>query len=274
MNVCCSLADLHLQILKISRPTGEGECPPYVERAHQLNDLIQSKIGSRELCDDEIVDLGDSGSDNPTSEFGDESDISDDEAPRKAPAPAPAASRPTPRVRTTKVDTPLPSRLSSSNGRKPATRGLDLLTSMGEALNPQNLSQRESDRALMMYYQQQLLVLQNQNFSLQTQLNQSERYRNMTERRADCLEYKLGIALSAQPRGQHPPISPPPAVTRNTRWQATYQDGGQSSWFGRYEDGPTDLADADGIQIIPWSPSSPPATTPPNSLNGSVIGRD
>jgi hypothetical protein len=142
---------------------------------------------------------------------------------------------------------------------------------MGEVFDPQNLAQRESERTSMMYHQQQLLVLQNQNFSLQTQLNQSERRRNVAERRADRLEYKLGIALSVQSRGRPPSISPPPATTRITRWQATYKDGGRSCWFGSYKDGPADVDDATDVRIIPWSPTSPPheeGTTPPDSVNG------
>jgi hypothetical protein len=265
-------AEQLLQILNIPRPTGKGECPDFVERAHQLNDLIQSKIGSRKLADDEIVDSEDS--DDPASESGNESDMADDEDPREAPPTlTPSASQPAPCVRTVRVDTPLQSRLSNTNGRKPTTRGLDLLTSMSEALDPQNIAQRESERTSMMFYQQQLLVLQNQNFSPQTQLNQSERRRNIAERKADRLEYKLGLALSAQSRGRHVSISPPPAISRITRWQATYRDGGHFSWFGRYEDGPADVADAADVRTIPWSPTSPPyqPTTPPDSVDGASV---
>ena len=260
-----------MQILKIPRPTGKGECPEYVERAHQLNDLIQAKIGSCTLTDNKITDSNNSDSDL-MSESGNDSGTSDNEdACRTLPTPAPATNQPTPRVQTVRVDTPLPSRLSNTSGHKPTTRGLDLLTSIGEALNPQKIAQSESERASMMYYHQQLLVLQNQNFSLQTQLNQSERCCNMAECRADHLKYKLGIALSTQSRGQRPSISPPPAITRNTRWQATYRDGGQSSWFRRYEDGPADLTNTADVHIIPWSPTSPPPATPPDSPNGATV---
>lgn len=266
------LNDFVLQLLKVTRRTGEGECPEYVERAHEAHDSIQSKIGSRDHDDDELADeLEDSGDDEDLemSEFGDESDNSDNEDPTPT-VPPPITTQRAPHVRTVKIDTPLPSRFSNTNNRKPASRGLDLLASMGEAFDPQNLSQRESERASMLYHQQQLLVLQNQNFSLQTQLAQSERRRNIAERRADRLEYKLGIALSAQSRGRRSSISPPPAISRITRWKATYRDGGHATWFGRFEDGPADVADAANVQTIPWSPTSPPreAASPPDSLDG------
>ncbi|KAK2459528.1 hypothetical protein APHAL10511_008470, partial [Amanita phalloides] len=44
------------QILKTSKPTGDAECPPHVECAHEINELMNQKVGSRDLDDEEILD--------------------------------------------------------------------------------------------------------------------------------------------------------------------------------------------------------------------------
>lgn len=41
-----------MQYTKQKKPTGEGECPPEVKRAHEIEDLINTKAGTRELNDD------------------------------------------------------------------------------------------------------------------------------------------------------------------------------------------------------------------------------
>ncbi|KAK2461365.1 hypothetical protein APHAL10511_006589, partial [Amanita phalloides] len=44
------------QILKTSKPTRDAECPPHVERAHEINELMNQKVGSRNLDNEEILD--------------------------------------------------------------------------------------------------------------------------------------------------------------------------------------------------------------------------
>ncbi|KAK2463364.1 hypothetical protein APHAL10511_004620 [Amanita phalloides] len=44
------------QILKTSKPTGDAECTPHVERAHEINELMNQKAGSCDLDDEEILD--------------------------------------------------------------------------------------------------------------------------------------------------------------------------------------------------------------------------
>ncbi|KAK0489863.1 hypothetical protein EDD18DRAFT_1359204 [Armillaria luteobubalina] len=45
------------QLVKTSKLTGDAECPPHVERAHEIEDLMNDKAGSRDLDDNEIIDV-------------------------------------------------------------------------------------------------------------------------------------------------------------------------------------------------------------------------
>ena len=46
-----------LQLVRTSKPTGDADCPPHVLRAQYIEELINDKVGSRELDDSEIVDV-------------------------------------------------------------------------------------------------------------------------------------------------------------------------------------------------------------------------
>ncbi len=47
----------YTQLVKTSKPTGDAECPPHVERAHEIEDLMNEKAGSRDLDDEDIIDV-------------------------------------------------------------------------------------------------------------------------------------------------------------------------------------------------------------------------
>ncbi|KIY47574.1 hypothetical protein FISHEDRAFT_27910, partial [Fistulina hepatica ATCC 64428] len=43
--------------LRTTKPTGDADCPPEIERAHELEYLINSKAETRDLDDDEDEDI-------------------------------------------------------------------------------------------------------------------------------------------------------------------------------------------------------------------------
>jgi hypothetical protein len=53
----CLLTVTFLQLVRTSKPTGDAECPPHVLRAQYIEELINEKVGSRELDDSEIIDV-------------------------------------------------------------------------------------------------------------------------------------------------------------------------------------------------------------------------
>ncbi|KAF8514752.1 hypothetical protein JB92DRAFT_3158898 [Gautieria morchelliformis] len=42
--------------LRISKPTGNAECPPEIERAHAIEDMITTRVASGVVCDDDMDD--------------------------------------------------------------------------------------------------------------------------------------------------------------------------------------------------------------------------
>ncbi|KAF8201135.1 hypothetical protein K438DRAFT_1758445 [Mycena galopus ATCC 62051] len=54
--VASSLRTKYQSYTKQKKPTGKGECPPEVKRAHEIEDLINTKAGTRDLDDDSELD--------------------------------------------------------------------------------------------------------------------------------------------------------------------------------------------------------------------------
>lgn len=44
-----------LQLLRKKKPTGDAECPEEIEEAHEIEDMINEKVGTRDLDDDELA---------------------------------------------------------------------------------------------------------------------------------------------------------------------------------------------------------------------------
>lgn len=188
----------------------------------------------------------------------------------------------TPCVRTTRKESaPAPTRQSS-------TRGFDFLDKIAQSLNPEHQAQRDAKRTSALFQSQQLILLQAQIRdlnqlvqTLRTQLDESERRRVDADRRADRLENQIYITSVvnqaqiqqpvAHPSYREPPVtatlseSCPSTPDQDRRWEATYRDGGHSSWFGN---GHQLNSDDDAVEVnpIPWSPSPrSPVQSPPLS---------
>ncbi|KAG1903317.1 uncharacterized protein F5891DRAFT_923479, partial [Suillus fuscotomentosus] len=44
------------QLVHTTKPTGDAECPPHIERAHEIDDHMNKKAGTQDLNDDEFAD--------------------------------------------------------------------------------------------------------------------------------------------------------------------------------------------------------------------------
>lgn len=262
--------------MKTKKPTGDAVCPPEVSRAHGIDDKIQGKIACRDLGDDDIIDVdvgSDNGGDRLMSDADDELDILPIGTQYKG-------------VRTTRVEAPLPSHKAT---RQPPSKGLDFLDRITKSIDPDHQARRDSDRASTIFQAQQLLLLQSQIrdlnqtiLSLRTQLNDSERRRADSDRRADRLQNQIDITTAvtrarlyrstevpAPPTTCQNPISissssPASTPARNRRWEATFHDGGSYSWFGNVDRLPFD-EDVAEVTRIPWSPTPPPPSVPQSS---------
>lgn len=204
---------------------------------------------------------------------------------RASAAPAARTTSPSaPRVRTTRKPT------TATTARQPPARGSNLLDRIADSLDPRHQTQRETERTSTLFQSQQLILFQSQIQdlnqtvqTLRTQLDNSERRRIRAGHHVDRLRNQMYItsvfhqAQVPQPT-PHPPYREPPTVLsltesspisqnsdQNRRWEATYRDGGRSSWFGN---GGRLNSDDDVVEVrrIPWSPSPrSPAQSPPTS---------
>ena len=211
-------------------------------------------------------------------------DSSDDEMsdadgrPEDTDRESPVRDMPAPRVRTTRVEAPLP---GQDSVRQPSSKGADILEKISKTFDPEVQSRRDADRASSMFQAQQLILFQSQIrdlnntiLSLRNQLDDSERRRIGADRRADRLQNQIDITSAVTrarlyrpatrvPRHTTPiTISSTPESTpdRDRRFEATFHDGGRCTWFGngdRFDE------DNDVLEVtrVPWSPP-PPTPTP------------
>ena len=270
------------QLVKTRKPTGNTPCPPCVHRAHEIDNKLQSKVACRDLEDGEIVEIDVDEDDSSDEEMSDSADPHGD-TNEDSPVPR---SRPTPRVRTARVEAPL---LSQDSARQSSSRGADVLEKISQAFDPDVQSRREADRASSMFQTQQLILLQSQIrdlnntiLSLRNQLDDSERRRNDADRRADRLQNQIDITSAVTQARLYRPTSRVPRHTtpisvsstsestpvHDRQWEATFRDGGRCTWFGN----PDQLSDDDVVEVVrvPWSP--PPQYSPARSPSPSDSG--
>ena len=177
-----------------------------MERAHQIDWLLNEKAGTRDLDDSEIVDAeeeegdgdGDDG-DEPISISSDgEEDIPKKVSRKKsvtvksethAPSLGPIARR----AASNRLDTPF-----TRNTRTPRNAPTDLLNSISRSLDPSLSAAQDEDRAAWSLQTTQFLSLSNQlrdaqaaSNDLRNRLLQADRDRSDAERRADRAELQL-----------------------------------------------------------------------------------
>ncbi|CAA7271082.1 unnamed protein product [Cyclocybe aegerita] len=203
-----SLELKYKQYVRATKPTGDAECPPYVERSHYIESLINSKAETRDLDDSEIVDVVELSSGSEDEDEDHETDKEDADPPRKD-------STNTQRQRATKSkikkDTeergPMARRPPADKILQPRARNSSrndaqqLLSSISTALDPATQAARDEDRASRSLHTTQLLTMGQQLRdahatieSLRTQLQQAERARY----EASGGSYRVDVPLSPQ----------------------------------------------------------------------------
>ncbi|SJK97336.1 uncharacterized protein ARMOST_00588 [Armillaria ostoyae] len=73
-----SLENKFKQLMQTPKPTGDAECPPEIERAHIIKELMNEKAGTHDLNDSDIVDDIDDDSDKEEEVIelsGDDDDV-------------------------------------------------------------------------------------------------------------------------------------------------------------------------------------------------------
>ncbi|KAG6808002.1 hypothetical protein H0H92_005725 [Tricholoma furcatifolium] len=190
-----SLEAKYKQLVKTSKPTGDAECPPHVERAHQIENAINEKAGTRDLDDADIVDAYN----EPIEISSDDEDNGDARTARGILKPVkktikiePGAS---PKLGPIARRVPSDHLSSASRNRASGGQAQVLLSRISSALDPVAQAAREDDRAARSLHttqiftlSQQIRDLQSTVESLRSRLTESDRERHAAERRADRAE--------------------------------------------------------------------------------------
>ncbi|KAG1765103.1 hypothetical protein EDD22DRAFT_732352, partial [Suillus occidentalis] len=203
-----SLETKFKQLVKTTKPTGDGVCPPDVTRAHQIDALINERAGTRDLND---ADFDDNHDDNDSRSVSSDPDEPQHVAVTKA----------------TRTEAPVPRR---------NTRGAvatELLTRLSGAFDPATQRARDNERAdrslantQLMTQAQQLRDAQNRIDTLHAQLFDLRSKLYDSQRACDKAELRVEM-LQSQISGSHRKLrSPPPK--RKSLMHEHYPDGGQS----------------------------------------------
>jgi hypothetical protein len=265
------------QLVRVTKPTGRGVCPPNVTRAQEIDRLINERAGTRELSDSEFAEV--EGGDDHSRAI---SISSDDDEP--APVPGPVKAR---IVRTT--DT-------SSHRSKPtrANRGLEIMDRLTDALDPAHQHARDDNRAQRGFEQAHFLALTQQLRDSQTtveslrstisilrgRIQAGEISRQQAEMRLEMLEMSVGTRpfirrvpqqiMPSAPRDRKKPRT----KTRCEEWHP--DGGGRVMWLtdtemeiSDTENSPKDTKPP-GILTDPLSPLS--TSTLPSPLSAFKRG--
>ncbi|KAG6815925.1 hypothetical protein H0H93_008787 [Arthromyces matolae] len=228
------------QLVKTSKPTGDAECPPSIERAHAIENSINEKAGTRDLDDIDIVDTYDE-----PIEISDE----DDEEP-KSKVQALSGRRAKHIKKSIKAEpdaTPqliarrLPTdRITSTAPRNRGGQAHAILSQISSALDPEAQAARDDQRASRSLHTTHILTLSQQIRdlhgtieSLRSRLAESDRERHAAERRADKAELMSmmsgrGPSFTPQHPRHHTSTRSTPYPHQNRRYFETrYPDGGR-----------------------------------------------
>jgi hypothetical protein len=236
--------------VKTSKPTGDAECPPHVQRAHEIEKLMNEKAGSHDLDDVDIVDV----SDAIIITSDDEDNKPVDIKVKVEKTRGPIAQRPP----TDHVTTRNTARNTSQN----------LLATISNVLDPDTRRARNEEHSINTLQTSQIFTLTSQlreaqrvADDLRNQLMEADPQRNAAERRADRAELFEGTSVVSwkdlspgfPPRvgpRRHSQVHSQPRK-RLYRQEITYADGGKSTrWIGGSDD------DQDEVQGFKDSPGT------------------
>ncbi|KAF7344772.1 hypothetical protein MVEN_01638200 [Mycena venus] len=218
-----ALENKYKQYLRQKKPTGSGSCPPEVKRAHEIEDLINQRVGTRELSDSEFDDRSDDGSSDDDIEVVERTAIA-----RRAPTP------------------PLP--------RKSRARGTDLANKLANAFDPEVQKDRDEACARRSFENTQILTLSQQlrderattenlrgeNTILRNRIHDVERALERAELRNEMMSFADGRRGRSPRRPRRPrPLGyrshkRDPGVERvdgKIRCETKYPDGGAMTYW-------------------------------------------
>ncbi|KAJ7201482.1 hypothetical protein C8J57DRAFT_1260794 [Mycena rebaudengoi] len=199
-----SLETKYKQWLKTKKPTGDASCPPEVKRAHQIEELINQRAGTRDLADSDFDTAVDDASSGEVEVI-------------EHPSVCTAVARrvPTPPLR-----------------RNPRLNAPDVINQLSRAFDPDVQRQRDDERSQRSLQNTQLLAvnqqlrdaqataeaLRAQITIMQGRIHDVERARDPAELLLDMAEYKGGSVREKKDK-------------KKIRCEKIYRDGGAATYW-------------------------------------------
>lgn len=270
------------QLVKTTKPTGDAEVPPHVERAHEIDYLMNEKAGSRDLDDEDIVDAGPEVIEVSDADEKGMIPRQDDVKPVvKAEHTGPVARR------------PAANRISTDSSRTAnRNHSRDLLANISQVLDPSARRARADDNSINTLQTGQIFSLsgqlresQRQLEALRNQLYEAERRCHESERRADRAEL---MKIITETRGHQNSLSPGRSPRRrdsdsrnsrrrnrrSRRVELYYADGGRSTQYVRSSDDEAQLLgdkDSPGTRryVFDADEATSPTSQPSSSMQAS-----
>ncbi|KAK0443814.1 hypothetical protein EV421DRAFT_512944 [Armillaria borealis] len=216
LNILIVTDSSYTQLVKTSKPTGDAECPPHVERAHEIEDLMNEKAGSRDLDDEDIVDV-----DNDLESSDEENiPVKKNTAAVQPQVRGPVARRPATDCLAGSVNT----------GPRRRNNAQDILQNISSVLSPDAQMARSEEFSTRSMQTTQIFTLSSQNRDLQNRIDRlqsdlaaAERACNEAERRADRAEMMSMLHESSRGRRMTPPRR-----DNHVYQEVRYSDGGRA----------------------------------------------
>jgi hypothetical protein len=226
--------------LKTTKPTGNGVCPPNVERAQEIDRLINERAGTRDLNDSDFdADLDDTGDpDAPIS-------ISSDECTGLPPASKKLTAS------ITRPEAPLVRRSRNTNG-------MELVQKLSQAFDPSVQRARDDARANRSLENTQFLslsqqvrdsqglveTLRSQVMELQSRVYAASSARDRAELKLEMIELSRGFRPMPVQPSDPPPQKKVKSKRRQEKW---YPDGGRAIYYVTDDDSSDNLSNKENV---------------------------
>jgi len=178
-------------LVRTSKPTGSGKCPPAVDRAHEIEDKINERVETRDVNDEDLADDVDTRSVILIDDDGGDKETTSQQSK--------SGSKRTRHAIAVKVEEPLVP-TAVRHARPTASAGMEVLSRLTQSLDPSVQAARDTERATRSLHTTQIMALNQQVRDLNSTIDelrreilQSERQRQDAERRADRAEYQTEI---------------------------------------------------------------------------------
>lgn len=249
--------------MKTTKPTGDAECPPEVDRAHEIDYMMNEKVSTRDLDDEEYADVmeDDDGHEDDDND-NDIIEISDGDS--RGPTPPPST-QPRTSSRTSKLTNVKAERGTHSTRRATAVERAEraprqsratnaaswdaLADSLNRSMDPTARAARDDERVARSIQNTQILTLTGDIRDLRAQLRDAER-------RASRAEVELAVARAliptpSHPRRHHSPLSEQHRSRVAVRRERHYRDGGASNVWVTPSDEERESAQHPGQEFDP-----------------------